>query len=225
MRPSDVTDAVFAPEVPAAIASFLEVPSLLEWAEAAAADLPSLLIDHGNCELKAASTALALLHRYAQHEQLVWRMSRLAREELRHYEQVRKIARQMGITWRTLSASGYAAGLRAEVAGNDPDKLVDTLIVGALIEARSCERFAMIAPLLPENLAKFYRGLLASEARHFQDYLNLAEQIADTSIADRVDELRRAEHRLIASPATQIRFHSGPPIACNVVPIEQASRV
>ena len=211
MRPSDVTDAVFAPEVPAAIASFLEVPSLLEWAEAAAADLPSLLIDHGNCELKAASTALALLPRYAQHAQLVWRMSRPAREELRHYEQVRQIAGELGIEWEPRSASVYAAGLRAEISQNEPQRLIDTLIIGAFIEARSCERFALIAPELPDRLARFYRGLLASEARHFAHYLELAQSFSQEPITGRVDTIRRREQGLITQPAADVRFHSGPP--------------
>ncbi|MEL7310487.1 MAG: tRNA-(ms[2]io[6]A)-hydroxylase [Pseudomonadota bacterium] len=214
----------FASEVPEPIASFLVVPSSQLWAQAAATDLPTLLIDHGNCELKAASSALALMHRYPQHEALVWRMSRLAREELRHYEQVRQIAKQMGVAWGTRSASEYASGLRTCVAATEPQRLVDTLIVGALIEARSCERFALIASLLPDRLAKFYRGLLASEARHFEHYLELAEQAANGPIAQRLTALLHVEHQLINAPSTTIRFHSGPPVSCDVDAIGLASQ-
>ncbi|MEM7612939.1 MAG: tRNA-(ms[2]io[6]A)-hydroxylase [Pseudomonadota bacterium] len=208
-----VAGASFADDVPDPIRGFLQVPSSDDWARAAAADLPTLLVDHANCELKAASTALSLMHRYPGNAALTYRMSRLAREELRHFEQVQKIMLQREWRMRPLSASGYAAGLRSEVARQEPDRLVDTLIVGALIEARSCERFALVAPYLPDDLAIFYRGLLASEARHFEQYLQLAEQAARAVIRPRVDALREVEQHLINVPVTaaELRFHSGPP--------------
>ena len=211
MLRAEQREGSFAAEVPEAIRQFLQKPSSREWAEAAAADLSTLLIDHGNCELKAASTALSLLHKYPQHDALVWRMSRLAREELRHYEQVRQIAGELGIEWGPRSASVYAAGLRAEISQNEPQRLIDTLIIGAFIEARSCERFALIAPELPDRLARFYRGLLASEARHFAHYLELAQSFSQEPITDRVDTIRRREQGLIVQPAADMRFHSGPP--------------
>lgn len=201
----------FADGVPDPIAQFLQVPSSSLWAHALSQDLPTLLNDHANCELKAASTAISMLHRYGQHDALVYRMSRLAREEMRHFEQVRKLMKQRGIGYRTLSASAYARGLHEQLAANEPGKLVDTLITGALIEARSCERFALIAPLLDGSLGDFYRGLLASEARHFEHYLELARTFAKNSIDARIDALRAAEQRLIAQPASALRFHSGPP--------------
>lgn len=210
MRPAEQI-AAFASDVPLSIADFLVAPSSTAWAVAASKDIQTLLIDHGNCELKAASTAMALLHRYPQLDGLVWRMSRLAREELRHYEQVRKLAGELDVTWGSRSAAGYASGLREAVRQNEPERLVDTLIVGAFIEARSCERFALIAPLLPERLARFYQGLLASEARHFEHYLELARDQARDNIDSRIAEIRDLEQELIATPAKEIRFHSGPP--------------
>ena len=202
----------FASDVPAPIAQFLERPSDPRWAVALAADLQSLLVDHANCELKAANTALALMHRYAERDTLVWRMSRLAREELRHYEQVRKLMRSLGIAWVSLGASDYASGLRAAVTGEEPLRLIDTLIVGALIEARSCERFALLVPHLPAPVAGLYSGLLASEARHFEHYLALASEVAgDLDVGARIARLRTTEQELVSTPATELRFHSGPP--------------
>jgi tRNA-(ms[2]io[6]A)-hydroxylase len=104
----------------------------------------------------------------------------------------------------------YAAGLRQEVRSEDPGRLVDVLIVGAIIEARSCERFAALAPFLDEKLADFYTSLLKSEARHYQDYLTLAEQAAGESIQARVGDFLALERALIKEPDTEFRFHSGP---------------
>lgn len=211
MRPAEQI-VTFASDVPLNIADFLGAPSATAWAVAASEDIQTLLIDHGNCELKAASTAMALLHRYPHLDALVWRMSRLAREELRHYEQVRKLAGELDVTWGARSAAGYASGLREAVRSSEPERLVDTLIIGAFIEARSCERFALIAPLLPDRLARFYQGLLASEARHFEHYLELARGQARGNIDARITEFRDLEQELIATPAQEIRFHSGPPV-------------
>lgn len=206
----------FARDVPEPIRAFLGAASSLDWADALAADLDTLLIDHANCELKAAASALALMHRYPERANLLYRMSRLAREELRHYEQVQQRMKAHGIAMRHLSASGYAAGLKAVALRDEPMRLVDTLIIGALIEARSCERFALIAPRLPESLARFYRGLLASEARHFEHYLELAREAANgdgDAVTTRLAILREREQALIATPTDTLRFHSGPPAA------------
>jgi len=205
-----------APSVPAALAEFLGAATPVAWTDAAAdpAVLPMLLVDHANCEKKAASTALAMLFRYEEHDALTERLSRLAREELRHFEQVRQLMRLRGIEWRRVPASRYAAGLAAAVRKDEPGRLVDRLIVGAFIEARSCERFAMLAPRLDAELGKFYAGLLASEARHFRHYLELARGFAPDEIESRVAALREIENPLAIEPDTELRFHSGPPSGC-----------
>lgn len=202
--------------VPAPIAGFLGEPTPADWLDAASARLPELLVDHANCELKAASSALALIYRYPERDDLAWRMSRLAREELRHYEQVRALLGRRGIAWRKLSASRYARRLHEATRRAEPGRLVDTLVAGALIEARSCERFAVLAPRLPDDLARFYRGLLAAEARHFEQYLAFAGEAAggDTvALGERIDELRAVENRAIRETDRDFRFHSGPPAA------------
>ena len=200
--------------VPAAIQAFLDTETPAEWVEEASGRLPEMLLDHANCELKAASTALGFLYRYPDRSKLAHRMSRLAREELRHFEQVRSIMEDMDIPFERLRASRYAGGLRDAVREAEPYKLLDLLLVGALIEARSCERFAALAPHLPARLGKFYAGLLASEARHFEHYIAFAKSecgIDETEIDARLEELKTIEAQLISAPDPQFRFHSGIP--------------
>lgn len=201
------------PPVPAELAGFLGAPTPAAWVEAAADPeaLPLMLVDHANCEKKAASTALAMLFRYEEHDKLTERLSRLAREELRHFEQVRRHMRLRGIEWRRVPASRYASGLAEVVRSAEPARLIDRLIIGAFIEARSCERFALITPRLDDELGRFYAGLLASEARHFEHYLELARGFADDGLDARIDEIRAVENRLATEPDSELRFHSGPP--------------
>lgn len=201
--------------IPPEIAAFLVAPTPQAWVDAAAEPeaLPVLLVDHANCEKKAASTALGMLFRYEEHERLSERLSRLAREELRHFEQVRQQMRARGIRWRRVSASRYAAGLARSARSAEPGRLVDRLIIGAFIEARSCERFSLLAPRLEPDLGRFYSGLLASEARHFHHYLELARAFAGTGLEARIELLRGEENRLATAPDRELRFHSGPPSA------------
>jgi len=200
--------------VPDNIAAFFDTPTPDEWIHEAGKRLPELLLDHANCELKAASTALGFIYRYPERTALARRMSRLAREELRHFEQVRKIMDDMAIPFEHVSASRYAGSLRDTVRNNEPERLLDLLLVGALIEARSCERFAALIPHLPEDLSKFYAGLLDSEARHFEHYLGFAQtelQLDEDACKQRLDELKALEASLITAPDEQFRFHSGVP--------------
>ena len=172
---------------------------------------PTLLIDHANCEKKAAATALALMSRYTDNPVLLNKMSRLAREELYHFEQVIKVMAARNIAYEPLSASRYARGLHRGVRRQEPGRLIDTLIVGALIEARSCERFARLAPELDQELGDFYFSLLKSEARHYSDYLRLAESsVSDGDLPDRLEYFRGLEAELVESEDTEFRFHSGP---------------
>lgn len=182
------------------------------WITAALADQQTMLIDHKNCEFKAASTALSLMAKYSTYVDLLNAMSRLAREELVHHEQVLRIMKRRKIGLRPVSAARYASGLRKVVRTHEPFKLVDTLVVGAFIEARSCERFEALVPHLDEELGKFYFGLLKSESRHFQNYLKLAYQYGDARDVDQaIMRVRAAEQALIESPDTEFRFHSGVP--------------
>ncbi|MEM7081312.1 MAG: tRNA-(ms[2]io[6]A)-hydroxylase [Pseudomonadota bacterium] len=192
--------------------AFLAVPTSDEWVAWALENEAALLWDHGNCEKKAASTALQLLYRYPQNDALVYRMSRLAREELRHFEQVQKLIKQRGHEFVLVPAAKYAARLLKAVRTHEPQRLIDQLIIGAFIEARSCERFARVAPNLDAPLKKFYLGLMESEARHFREYLTLAEPLCQTDELDaRIAFFRALEADVISEPDDVFAFHSGPP--------------
>lgn len=210
------------------IKAFLLCETPDEWvAEAVKPEnLPMMLADHANCEMKAAQTAQQLMWRYGVGRvtgqsanvdtldcfDLLNKMSRLAREELRHFEQVIAFMEKRNIDYPMVSAARYAAGMRAKVRTEEPGKLIDTLVVGAIIEARSCERFEKLAPHLDEELQKFYFSLLKSEARHFQDYLALAKQVAtDEAVAERVELFLALEKDLVVEGDDEFRFHSGPP--------------
>ena len=144
---------------------------------------------------------------------LIDSMVLLIKEELHHFWQVREMMLARDIPYVKITASNYARGLRREVRSHEPVMLIDKLICGAYIEARSCERFAALAPWLDDDLQKFYLSLLRSEARHYQDYLDLAQKIAGEDISERVRQLGEAEAALILRPEAEFRFHSGVPAA------------
>ena len=196
-----------------AIRDFLGSETPITWLEAAVANVPLLLLDHKNCEYKAASNAINLMAKYQERLDLINAMSRLAREELVHYEQVVKILKARAIPIVPLTPSRYAMGLRRLVRRTEPGMLTDILLISAFIEARSCERFGAVAPHLDAELSKFYSGLLASEARHYQGYIKLAHLYGDADdIAERIEIIRPVEQALVAGPDTDFRFHSGPPV-------------
>lgn len=192
---------------------FLACATPQGWIEAALQQQQVLLIDHKNCEWKAAATAFHLMGKHATKLDLVNKMSRLAREELVHMEQVLRILKKRNIELVSVSASRYASSLRELVRVQEPCRLTDTLVIGAFIECRSCERFAALAPHLDEELGTFYGGLLKSESRHFQDYLKLAYTYGERSDVDAtVERVRVLEAELISSPDREFRFHSGCPV-------------
>ena len=191
---------------------FCSTPS--SWLEAAKQNIPTLLIDHANCEKKAASTALNLMYRYVDKPKLLLQLSKLAREELRHFEQVVTLINKRNLDYLQLSASRYAGELRKSVRTFEPARLLDTLIISAIVEARSCERFASLAPLLEDDLSRFYSELLKSEERHFRIYLDLAETISEGfPLEERIEFFLEEDRRLIQTEDTDFRFHSGVPVA------------
>ncbi|MBK8973039.1 MAG: tRNA-(ms[2]io[6]A)-hydroxylase [Hahellaceae bacterium] len=194
------------------INGFLACPTPDAWLDEALRQQEVLLVDHAQCEQKAAATAMRLVYRYPEDTELTLRMSKLAREELRHFEQVVGIMKTRGFAYRKQEASRYAAGLRALVRSGEPKQLIDLLIVGAFIEARSCERFARLAPRLDDELSAFYNGLLASEGRHYRNYLKLARDRSAAPLDERIALFREREGELIVSSDTQFRFHSGCPV-------------
>ncbi len=195
-----------------AVYGFLGARTTPDWVAAAIADLPLIIQDHANCEKKAAGTAMNLLFRYEFSYDLQRKLAQLIREEMLHYEQVLGIMNERGQEWRYLSAGRYAKGMLKHKRTYEPAAMIDVLIIGAFIEARSCERFAALAEVIDdERLAKYYRYLLKSESRHFEDYLALAQSLSTENIDERVAFFREVEAELITSPDTELRFHSGTP--------------
>jgi len=201
----------------AAARQFLRCATPPAWVEAATGQLQLLLVDHANCEKKAAATAMNLMYRYVDKPDLLEKMSQLAREELLHFEQVVSLMRERGIPYQHLGPSRYAGALREHIRTSEPGRLTDTLIIGAFVEARSCERFAALAPQLDAQLQKFYLSLLRSEARHFEDYLWLAQSHAGEDIAERVEFFAALEAKLVSTPDTLFRFHSGIPAVSDLL--------
>ena len=204
------------------INQFLLCKTPHEWIACAQDNLDVLLIDHANCEKKAASTALNLMYRYVEYPELLLQLSKLAREELRHFEQVVSILTERKIPYEQISSARYAGELRKNVRTHEPGRLIDILIVSAIVEARSCERFEGLMQVLDDELAEFYGSLLKSEARHFKVYLDFAKTIQQTaqsnsdkkeeeSFESRVSYFLQQDKRLIESLDTDFRFHSGRP--------------
>ena len=198
--------------VPEIGTTVLLAPTPQRWFHVASERWPELLIDHANCEKKAASTALSLIFTYPEDFALTDRLSRLAREELRHFEQVQKLMRELRVSFVRLTPSRYADGLRRTLRTTEPQRLLDLLLCGALIEARSCERFEGLASVLPHAMGALYAGLAQSEARHKNLYLRLAEQRhGGEDWPSRLHALAEVEAELATSKDPQFRFHSGEP--------------
>ena len=191
------------------IETFLKCETPKEWINLALKNIELMLVDHAHCEMKAASSALSYMYKYSDKTDLIVRMSKIAREELVHFEQVIRILKRKNIQYKSISASRYAQGLRKAMRTDEEGRFVDSLIVGAYIEARSCERFSKIAPFLEDDLKKFYNGLLESEKRHFTIYLDFAQKYSKKDITPYIEKIGNVEKELILSEDKEFRFHSG----------------
>lgn len=193
-------------------ASILLAQTPRAWVDAAVANLPTLLVDHASCEKKAASTALALIFAYPEDRALCVALSRLAREELKHFEQVERLMRRIDVPFQRMKPGRYASELRKLVRTHEPKRKLDLMIVHALIEARSCERFRLLAQRLPEAVGDLYQQLERSEARHFELYLQFAQREFEAAeIEARLALIAAREAELATAPDRELRFHSGPP--------------
>jgi tRNA 2-(methylsulfanyl)-N6-isopentenyladenosine37 hydroxylase len=193
------------------LTTILRAPTPEAWVAAAVRRWRELLVDHANCEKKAASTALALMFAYPEDHALALALSRLAREELRHFEQVQKMMIALGVDFERQQPGRYASGLRSLLLTSEPGRKLDLLLSGALIEARSAERFQLLSGRLQQPLAGFYAQLERSEARHFELYVNLARREAPQHWHERLIVLAEREARLATEVDPVFRFHSGPP--------------
>ncbi len=195
--------------------ALLVKPTAPQWVDLACQRFDELLLDHAAAEKKAAATAVSLLFLYGDDDCLAQQLARLAREELRHYEQVAALLRALDVAPRRRRAGRYAVGLRAAAARTEPARKLDLLLAAALIEARSCERFRLLAPVLPARVAHLYRRLARAEARHYEVYLRFAaaaaQRVPDLDWRARLAELASLESALATDPDPTFCFHSGTP--------------
>jgi tRNA 2-(methylsulfanyl)-N6-isopentenyladenosine37 hydroxylase len=196
----------------------LTTPTTATWVQTAASDLNALLIDHAHCEMKAATNALSLLGRYPGEMDLVTALTALALEELEHFKRVVDILNQRGLALGIPAKDVYAQLLRT-ASGKLPGRhrerfvLVDRLLIGALIEARSCERFRLLLEILPREapeLVAFYRELFECEAKHFRTYVDLAKVAAREyagEVESRFETLARMEGEIVADLSPRAAVH------------------
>jgi tRNA 2-(methylsulfanyl)-N6-isopentenyladenosine37 hydroxylase len=179
----------------------LKVPTNPEWVTVAVENIPAILSDHAHCEKKAAMFAMNMITRYPERSRLVSDMIELAQEEVEHFELVHKHILSRSEKLRHDKGGSYARQLHALISKNEPQKLLDSLIVGAIIEARSCERFSILAKHISDSsLAEFYTSLLASEAGHYRAYTDIArEYYPATLVKKRLKELLEFEAVIISS--------------------------
>lgn len=197
---------------------YLKQPTSTAWLEQALSHLDTILLDHSHCERKAAGVALNLICRYPSSTALVYQLTEIAREELEHFQLVNHILDHRGIPLAPLNPPPYGAGLKAQVRRHEPERMLDSLLVSGLIEARSHERLGLLAEGLSDSpsetqddreLAKFYHSLMASEARHYGAYWVLATTYFDrTQVMQRLEELGEVESQLLAILHPEARIHS-----------------
>lgn len=189
---------------------FLKQPTAATWVQQALAHLDTVLLDHSHCERKAAGVALNLMFRYPSNTKLVRSLTAIAQEELEHFEQVNQILEQRGIPLGPLAAPPYGAQLNKQIRTQEPDRLLDSLLISGLIEARSHERLGLLAAHCPDpDLAQFYRGLMASEARHYGIYWLLATTYYDRdTVTQRLEQLAIVESDLLSTLHPEPRIHS-----------------
>lgn len=179
---------------------FLQVPTSQAWVDQALANLDTILLDHAQCERKAAGVAMGLINRYPSDAGLVNVLTAIAQEELSHFAQVNQWLEHRGIPFGPLPPPPYGAALHQQVRPDAPHRQLDVLLVSALIEARSHERLGLLAQHCPDpDLAHFYRSLMASEARHYGAYWVLAtSRFAHAEVDDRLNRLAAAESEILS---------------------------
>ncbi len=184
------------------------------WLDAVLLDFDAFLLDHAACERKASGTAMAFLSHYPDRPELVAACAALAVEELDHFRQVLGWVLRRGLTLAADRRDAYVRRLTRECRPGSDAYFLDRLLVASIVEARGCERLALVASAHPEApLREFYRDLARSEARHQDLYADLARRyFPEPEVAARLAELVVVEARLLASlPATPALFSAGVP--------------
>ncbi len=172
--------------------------------------LDTILLDHTHLEKRAASAAMSMMFRYTDKPELAKLLAEVVHEELDHFTQMLDILAERGVAYEPIEPASYAARLMRQTAKKDPDALLDKLLVSSLIEARSCERFQVLAENVDDvELRDFYADLMVSEARHHTLYTNLAREMFDAeTVRSRLDELAKLEWRALSEATEAPRLHS-----------------
>ena len=203
--------------LPTHLQNFLKISSPSAWCEAAIENFSLLLLDHAHCERKAAGFAIQLISKHPHQKQLIHALSPIAREELLHFEKMLHILEKRQIKIQPLHPCRYSKNLHMQRSNsNNQLQLVDDLIIAAIIEARSCERFFSLLPYLEQygdkEVYRFYQHLAMAEQRHFEVYLEFASQLLD-DIDARLETFISVENETIQNTEALFRFHSGVPIS------------
>ncbi len=188
----------------------LQVETPDRWLNQVDENLDQVLLDHAHCELSAARTALNLMVAYVLYEPLTVEMTRIINEELDHFHQVLEQLNRLDIDFKRQQPGHYGKRLNALVRSEEPLRGVDRLLIAALIEARSCERFCLLRDHVRDpDLADFYGSLFESEAGHYATYVQLAKDFMPSDIVDqRLDELASEEAQIILEGYSLARMHS-----------------
>ncbi|MFL2871454.1 MAG: tRNA-(ms[2]io[6]A)-hydroxylase [Pirellulaceae bacterium] len=188
----------------------LQVETPDRWLNQVDEDLDQVLLDHAHCELSAARTALNLMVAYVLYEPVTIEMTRIINEELDHFHQVLEQLNRLDIDFKRQQPGHYGKRLNALVRNEEPMRGVDRLLVAALIEARSCERFCLLRDHVSDpELADFYGSLFESEAGHYATYVQLAKDFMPSDVVDqRLDELAKEEAEIVLEGYPRARMHS-----------------
>ncbi len=190
----------------------LQVPTPKAWLAKAANSLQELLSDHAECEKKAAITAINFTRYFHEHRDVLDSLALIAREEMRHFDRVLFWLDSYSLSYTPTEACRYAKSLHQYVKQHRDAQIVDKLLVAAVIEARSCERFALLVPWLDSKLGGFYSKLYEAEKRHAQVYINFALKLSSQrKIHSRLSDILAYEADLISAPERTFAFHSGVP--------------
>ena len=188
----------------------LKSTSPTRWLEQVEANLDEVLIDHAHCEKKAAGNAMSLIFAYVDNEELCREMRLIVNEELEHFQMVLELLKQRGIALGRDKPTQYGRKLHELVRKSEPGRAIDRLLVAALIEARSCERFGLLRENLKDReLARFYDSLFESEARHHSIFVRLARMYGpENAVLLRLECLATEEAKIIESGDPLPRMHS-----------------
>ena len=191
------------------VPTILKAPTDPRWVPLALSHLDQVLVDHAWCEQKAAATAMSLIVKVPENRNLVVSMMHLAHEELAHFERIHKVLEQRGVPLGRMGADPYVKELLKLGRPSGEGHLIDRLLILSLVEARSCERFVLLAENVPDReLAELYHELSLSEAGHYRLFVNLACQISPREeVMTRLEALAEEEVKILARLPITPRMH------------------